>query len=269
MKLLILFVACCIASVFADEIKYEYLPVINDPVISAVPPTFLNVPRSSRVIGGSDAPRGMYPYMVRLFMGVPGGIILCGGSLISMTHVLSADHCIPDNLNSVDAHLGVTHWNGPDHVVISIGWFVRRGQATNPFVDLAIFGLNWAITINDVIRPAQVPRMSQSNEFFTGREGWIPGWGGVTDNILKHIPVRYVPTPECGTSIGMICSVGRDSTDQRVVGGDSGGPMVIQEGSIHILVGVVSFGFNNRNGGSLVGMYLPWIRDVTGIHVDP
>lgn len=45
----------------------------------------------------------------------------------------------------------------------------------------------------------------------------------------------------------------------------SGGPMVIQTGDFHTLVGCLSFGFNNHIGGTHVPRFLPWITEVTGI----
>ncbi len=119
----LLFLVSCFVAVYAQETDTVYiqLPIRENVVISPEEPTYLNDERnmSSRVIGGENAPRGMFNYMVRLHMLVPGGIILCGGSLFSSTHILTADHCIPGNLNGVEGHFGVTQWNGPDHRVVS------------------------------------------------------------------------------------------------------------------------------------------------------
>lgn len=121
MKILLLFVVCFVAA-YANETGTVYiqLPLRDNVEIAAEEPVYLNDIRngSSRVVGGENAPRGMFNYMVRLHMLVPGGIILCGGSLFSSIHVLTADHCIPDNMNGAEAHLGVTQWNGPDHRVV-------------------------------------------------------------------------------------------------------------------------------------------------------
>jgi trypsin len=260
---------CFVASHPANvtDSVYVELPIRENVVISAEEPEYLNVPRhSSRVVGGVNAPRGMFNYMVRLHMLVPGGIILCGGSLFSATHILTADHCIPGGtLNGIEAHLGVTQWNGPDHRVAQVGWFVRRGQGTNPFVDLAIFGLSAPVQFSDTIAPVGMPRHGQANDFFVGQTGLIAGWGGVNDGWLKYIPVRYVTQGNCGTSNLMLCAAGRDNFSQNVVGGDSGGPIVIQTGNFHTLVGCVSFGFNNHIGATHVPRFLPWITEVTGI----
>lgn len=151
----LLFFFCCVAVTFANDTETEYirLPIRENVVIPQEEPVYLNVQRSARVIGGENAPRGMFNYMVRLHMLVPGGIILCGGSLFSHHHILTADHCIPNNLNSVEAHMGVTQWNGPDHQVHQVAWIARRGQGTNPFVDLAVFGLGSPVQFGETVAP--------------------------------------------------------------------------------------------------------------------
>lgn len=266
MKILLL-LACCLVASFATEYETVYisLPVRENVIIAPEEPVYLNKNRNSRVIGGENAPRGMFNYMVRLHMLVPGGIILCGGSLFSHHHILTADHCIPGNLDRVEAHLGVTQWGGPDHEVHQVSWIARLGQGTNPFVDLAVFGLASPVEFKETVAPVGMPRHGQINDFFEGQTGWIPGWGGVNDGWLKFIPVRYVTQGHCGTSNLMMCAAGRDNHDQNVVGGDSGGPMVIQTGDFHTLVGCLSFGFNNHIGGTHVPRFLPWITQVTGI----
>lgn len=267
MKLLLLITFCCVGAAVAEEIVYNYLPTnIRYPVEKQIEVTG----SQSRVVGGINAPRGMFPYMVRLHLQVGGGFFfLCGASLISLTHILGADHCIPDNLVNIDAYLGVTQWQGPDLELHPVGWFVRRGQGTNPFVDLAIFGLPHPVIVKLTVAPVVLPRLSQVNDFFLGREGLISGWGGVDDGWLKYIPIRFVPTANCGTSIGMLCSAGRDSFNQNAVGGDSGGPVVLLDGGVHVLVGCLSFGFNQHIGATHVPQFLPWINQVTGILISP
>ena len=50
---------------------------------------------SERVIGGQDAKRENYPWLVRLLVTQDGkDQFFCGGSLISETLILTAAHCI-------------------------------------------------------------------------------------------------------------------------------------------------------------------------------
>lgn len=47
-----------------------------------------------RIIGGSDASPGQLPWQVAVEITTSSGKSLCGGSLISATHVLTAGHCM-------------------------------------------------------------------------------------------------------------------------------------------------------------------------------
>lgn len=173
-------------------------------------------------------------------------------------------------MESIDAYLGMTQLHGPDHEVHPVAWFVRKQQQARPFVDLAMYGLAHPVIIKPTVAPISLPAQSQVDNFFIDREGYISGWGGVTNGWLQFIPIRYTPSINCGTSReGMVCAVGRDSVDQNAAGGDSGSPMVLLDGQLHVLAGILSFGSNGHIGGTHIPQYLDWIHQVTGITIAP
>lgn len=269
MKPMLLLAICCLGAAFAEEIVFNYLPTDRNVDLNSKP---INLDRGSRVVGGEDAPRGMFPYMVRLHVNmVWGDYYFCGGALISLTHIISVDHCVPnDNMESIDAYLGVTQWHGPDLEVHPVAWYVRKQQEASPFVDLAMYGLGHPVIIKMTVAPIALPTQSQVDDFFVDRLGYICGWGGVTDNWLKYIPIRFAPTTNCGTTrTNMICSAGRDSFDQNAAGGDSGSPIVLLDDQQHILAGIVSFGSSGHIGGTHIPQFLSWIYQVTGIPIVP
>lgn len=226
-----------------------------------------NASRSGRVAGGTDAPGAQFPYYVALHFhfGTGGYLINCGGSLISLSHVLSCQHCFPNELRSIDAHLGAQQWGGPSHEVHRVSWYVLHNY--NPYVDLAVMGLSKPVTVKPHIAPIALPRLSQASDFFIGREGISAGYGGVNDGRLKQIPIKFVRVGTCGTSVDTLCAVGRDGPQQTLIGGDSGGPAVLRENGKDILVGVVVFTYGVGQGSTRVPLYLPWIRDRTGIPI--
>lgn len=57
----------------------------------------VEIDRSTRIIGGSEARVGQFPYMVALILGLPDfGQSFCGGSIISSQFVLTAAHCMEE-----------------------------------------------------------------------------------------------------------------------------------------------------------------------------
>lgn len=79
MKLLAVLTVVCLAGAFAEEIVYNYLPTDRTANLNSIN-------QNSRVVGGQDAPRGMFPYMVRLYVNmVWGDYYTCGGVLISLS----------------------------------------------------------------------------------------------------------------------------------------------------------------------------------------
>ncbi|XP_045451938.1 chymotrypsin-1-like [Melitaea cinxia] len=55
---------------------------------------FYHVDASDRIVGGSVATEGSVPYMVALRVGFLTKWLICGGSIITDRHVLTAAHCI-------------------------------------------------------------------------------------------------------------------------------------------------------------------------------
>ncbi|XP_053668370.1 trypsin alpha-like [Anopheles marshallii] len=208
-----------------------------------------------RIIGGALATAGEFPAMVSLQQ-VQNSAHVCGGTLITMSHVLTAAHCVTD-VRGVAQSAARYQVMGDDLYILqhmgSPTRQVRRVASINihPRYDSAIFS-------NDIAIVRVVSEFRKSDTFFPGKRIQktpilgdrcsLAGWG-VTDERsttmspnLQRINVVISDFGSCNAVFdqqltkGMLCAEapGRDACQ-----GDSGGALLCAGGRV---AGIVSFG---------------------------
>ncbi|KAL0100723.1 hypothetical protein PUN28_019243 [Cardiocondyla obscurior] len=157
-----------------------------------------------RIVGGDIATAGQFKYQVSL---QSYDEHICGGSIISNTHILTAAHCVDDD-------------------------FYTENMLKNP------------IEVNDVQGPISLASIDHVSG---DKRGIVSGWGktkisGPTSIMLRWLSVNVLSQERClrghknpRTNENQICTL--EKVGKGACQGDSGGPLVVD----NELVGVVSW----------------------------
>ncbi|GAA2505038.1 serine protease [Winogradskya consettensis] len=201
-------------------------------------------PGPQRVVGGSTATQGEFPFMVRLSMG-------CGGALYSPNLVLTAAHCVGSTgtNTSITATLGVVDLNSTSKITRKSNYVYRAPGYTGAGKDWALIRLASPVTTL-----ATLP-IATTSTYDTGTFT-IAGWGAATEGgaqqrYLRKATVPFVSDTTCNSSAMYGGEV--IATDEICAGytaggvdtcqGDSGGPMFRRDSAnAWIQVGIVSWG---------------------------
>ncbi|KAH0517716.1 Enteropeptidase [Microtus ochrogaster] len=241
----------------------------------------LNV--NPKIVGGSDAEAGAWPWLVALYYRDSyRDQLLCGASLVSSEWLVSAAHCVygrnvdPTRWTAVLGLHMQSNLTSPqverrviDQIVISPHYDRRR-----KFNDIVMMHLEFKVNYTDYIQPICLPEENQI--FSPGRICSIAGWGatengGSTVNVQQEADVPLVSNEKCQQQLpeynitgNMICA-GYEEGGIDSCQGDSGGPLMCQENNRWFLVGVTSFGVKcalpNRPGVYVrVSEFVEWIQ---------
>ncbi|GAA3531064.1 serine protease [Amycolatopsis ultiminotia] len=181
----------------------------------------------TRVVGGTRADPGEFPWMVRLSMG-------CGGALYTEQIVLTAAHCVSrtGNDTSITATLGVVDLHSSDAKEVRSSSVYR-----SPTYDTT--GGDWAlIKLAGPVRGIPTLPLATSGAGNTGTFT-IAGWGAASEDgdqqrYLRKADVPFVDDKTCqaqGAGYGdlkpdaELCAGNVDDGGVDTCQGDSGGPL--------------------------------------------
>ncbi|KAM7413081.1 hypothetical protein PAMA_020455 [Pampus argenteus] len=237
------------------------------------------VQSTSRIIGGSVAKSGQWPWQLSLHF---RGSHVCGGVLISPDFVLTAAHCFP---RSNPFSLSPKNWKVYAGVVsldsLTQPYMVQKiilnenyNDKTND-QDVALLKLTSPVLFNDNVHPACLPafdqKLPQTTKCWTSGFGTTESGSGTVSKDLMEVVVDIIDTQVCNSprvygglvTKHMLCAGdlngGKDSCQ-----GDSGGPLVCQTGNRWYVMGITSWGsgcgLKNKPGVyTKVKSVLPWI----------
>uniref|UniRef100_A0A1I8NVH0 Phenoloxidase-activating factor 2 n=1 Tax=Stomoxys calcitrans TaxID=35570 RepID=A0A1I8NVH0_STOCA len=240
-------------------------------------------PDQERIVGGTNASPNEFPWIAVIFK---SGKQFCGGSLITNNHILTAAHCVARmtswDVAALTVHLGDYNIR-TDYEVQHVARRVKRLVRHKGFDfstlhnDIAILTLSDPVKFTKEIQPVCLPTSpAQQRSSYSGHLATVAGWGSLRENgpqpsILQKVQIPIWNNAECASKYGraapagiidsMVCA-GQAAKDS--CSGDSGGPMIVNEGGRFVQVGVVSWGIGCGKG-QYPGVYtrvtslLPWI----------
>ncbi|CAG9828001.1 unnamed protein product [Diabrotica balteata] len=234
------------------------------------------------VVGGVDAVKGEFPYIVALLAKNEGRVNqYCGGTILTKSWFVTAGHCAEDMSLLITANAGIIDLNDNEAQQRRIvNYTINPNYKKNPdhVGDIAVVKVEPPFEFNEFVQPAKVPKIDADPDL--SKNVTLAGWGDVDNyadysNILQKVQLPLIKYDACMDIVSMwspndaykynnteVCT-GPISGGRGPCYGDSGGPLT-QDG---VLIGVVSWGTNGcANIGSIalypkVSSFINWIQD--------
>ncbi|XP_053619220.1 trypsin CFT-1-like [Plodia interpunctella] len=270
------FVLIIIVCSYADPIDRQRLNItVQSPPLR---------PATNRIIGGTETTIEQYPFVIQLRV---NNQLQCGGSLLTMRHVLTAAHCFYDQLNNIIPPSVLSIRAGSSRLssggsIVRVSMYVVH-EAYNHLTldnDIAVVVLASTLRNSTSINSLGIPNLG----FVVPDNSTVvhAGWGRTDMNVhtpsevLRHVAVYVVNHTLCATRYreiqvlqgvpatitqNMICAGVIDVGGRDACQGDSGGPLLFN----NVLVGVISWGAGCAQArypgvNARVSSYTNWIN---------
>ncbi|MEJ1283044.1 transmembrane protease serine 15 [Cricetulus griseus] len=204
-----------------------------------------------KIVGGSDAQPGSWPWVVALYYRDSyRDRLLCGASLVSSEWLVSAAHCV------YGRNVDPTRWTA----FLGLN---MQSNLTSPQVERRV--------IDQIVINPHYDKRRKFNDIAMMHLEFKVNYTGSTADVLKEADVPLVSNEKCQQQLpeyniteNMICA-GYEEGGIDSCQGDSGGPLMCQENNRWFLVGVTSFGVQcalpNRPGVyARVSGFTEWIQ---------
>ncbi|KAF6214294.1 hypothetical protein GE061_009034 [Apolygus lucorum] len=221
--------------------------------------------RSGRIVGGTDASPGEFPWIVSI---TRRGGHFCGGSVINRRWVLTAAHCLCGGTHvltppEIKVNVGEHDLRRPSGRVISVSRALMHpdyvcDRYTN---DIALLELRDDLSWSDAVRPACFP--TQVEDSFSDSDAVAAGWGWTNEdtgrgraNVLQKVNLNVLSNDQCtiwyrsqGKKVtiqnSQMCA-GFEDGGRDACWADSGGPLMVGNGESTMVVGVMISSYKTK-----------------------
>ncbi|XP_043513129.1 venom serine protease Bi-VSP-like [Frieseomelitta varia] len=262
-------IVCC------PEKRGREEPIVKENVYGPLHPPYCGFSdvEHTKVVGGVQAKLGAWPWIAAL--GYRNNLNpsqpkwLCGGSLISARHILTAAHCAVRNdlyvVRIGDLNIREDD-DGAHPVQIEVeSKIIHPGYDTKAYVnDIAVLRLAREVPFSEHLYPICLPvEDSLRNNNFNRYYPFVAGWGsqqsrGPASDMLLEAQLPVVNNDACNEAYSKF----KSEIDNRVIcagfaqggkdacQGDSGGPLMLpQKSTTFYQIGVVSYGYKCAEPG--------------------
>jgi len=248
---------------------------------TAIPATGIETVREQRIVGGKDTDIRSVPWQVFVYRDAPGpGGYICGGSFISTRWIITAAHCVTDEVGAVVPAAELTVYSGMSNLLkknASHQSLVTQIQphpgysAANVINDIALVELASPVTFGSKRAAITLPFDADATAWPANKTPVkISGWGrvstnGSSPNVLRSAIINVKGGPldpwSCGEwslaaqydPVQNLCA-GWKRNGKDICQGDSGGPYAIKVSGLWTLAGVTSFNSGQCGKSALPGI---------------
>ncbi|NP_001298176.1 brachyurin precursor [Stomoxys calcitrans] len=239
-----------------------------------------------RIISGQNAYLGQFPWQVIIKLDEYDDL-LCGGSIISDSWVLTAAHCCYgyDSLILRFGTIDLYDDTALNMTVTKIEIHPSYND-TNYNNDVCLLQLPESLTFSSTIAPTTLVPSSMVSDDFVGTVATIAGFGITSDEYMEPSPnllwaqVEIITNEECSDVFesGLVidstmCGKGYGVANMSICNGDSGGPLITKDPNLNwIQIGINSFVALDQCTEGLpsafarLTSFIPFIQNITGIY---